>query len=129
MRIVEVQDWTGTSSRVICRLGLDEPLTEDQEVTPDVSLLVEWRELMYDIIKEQKDKAVEALNKAEEQAKRDADLLNDVTDVETRALAAAEAHAAHYAAQAAQAERHVASAKRGLAERKKEMAKLAKEQG
>lgn len=129
MRIVEVQDWTGTSSRVICRLGLDEALTEDQEVTPDVSLLVEWRELMYDIIKEQKEKAVEALSKTEAQAKRDADLLNDVSEVEMKAVAAAEAQAAHYAAQAAQAERHVAAAKKDLEEIKKGRAKLAKERG
>lgn len=119
MRVVEVQEWNGSTSRVIARFAIEGELTTDQQLMPDVRVLVDIRTALYDAILAEKEKVLEALDAAEEQSKRDADLVSGAMEVEQKSLAAAEAHAAHVAAMQVRAEEALTKAQEVVAAKEK----------
>jgi regulator of protease activity HflC (stomatin/prohibitin superfamily) len=119
MKVVMIEERNGTISQIVARFAIDGELPEgDQLRKPDIALLVEVRQAMLDYIKAEKEKVVAALESEEAQHLRDADLVSGVVEVEAKTLAAAEANAAHIAAQAKKAEEAVAEAQSKVKEAK-----------
>lgn len=123
MRVVTVEEWEGTVSKVVARFALDGedlPAGASSWGKPEVSVLMDIRNSLYDYIVVEKDKAIAAFEATEAQALRDADLVTGVVEAQQKSLAAAEAHAAHIAAVDARAQEAIEKAKADI-ERQKVM--------
>jgi hypothetical protein len=100
MWIVTIEDRDGSMGRTLARfaVGGELPESDNPGMRPDLAMLVEVREAMFDYIKNEMTKAKEVHDTEAARATRDADLVSGLVDVQTAKLAEAEAIAGFQAA-------------------------------